>query len=1008
MLGLCPRGPAELDGIEWLGNAAMVTFRDSDGVTDSRMMFAAELSALRVLDGVRQHPLDAPYDAFALAAEALRLAHAPDIDPYQAVNAAAVEPLPHQLRAVYQHMLPTRPLRFLLADDPGAGKTVMAGLYLKEALARGWVRRVLIVAPGGLVEQWQEELRYKLGLTFALHEPGTTTAENPFVEQPCLIVRLDQVARNKPLRRALRAAPYDLAIVDEAHKMSARYWSGDILKSRRYELGELLRDTCRGMLLMTATPHNGKDPEFHLLLGLLGGTTVRDYLARDPNGAEPPAFMRRLLKEQLVHADGSPLFPPRRAETVGYQLSARERALYEAVSEYVRHEMNKVTGEETRRTVGFALTVLQRRLASSPEAILRSLTRRRDRLREQAGQVRQQEALLGAQLRASLQALDSDIATLDQDEVPHSAVESVEDAASWTATASRTPAELETEALVLDQLVIQARDIRDAGIDRKWEALAGLLLSPAMVDQDGQRRKIIIFTEHRDTLDYLSERLSALPGPVLGVERIHGGSSRGDRRLAQLRFAESPYASVLLATDAAGEGVNLQVAHLMVNYDIPWNPNRLEQRFGRIHRIGQRHTCQLWNLVATDTREGDVFTTLLEKLERQRAALGDQVFDVLGDVLSGAELRDLLTDVGADRASRAERFLERKLGTELADAVSRRAAPVGELTAADLAAVRRELALSRAAALTPDITGAFVGAAMEALHGDLRQLPGGRWRVGHVPREVREQPTVAAGAVRARYEAVTFSPRAQAGSVSGAAELVAPGHPLLTALVGVVGNRHGEALRRGVVLMDDRSTTPYLLAAYEAPGHDATTTRLHTVAVAADGAVTTADPAGFTSLAVAEVGQPLPPAAEVDALLAAATRQVGAAEPPVAVAYVQGGAREPADRQATLTRLRAAWSEAPVWEGPPFAGWDLCREDHQGLTFATVANPDEAGRCSLRRCEVIASRNLAGQHWWVTGDGGVPRWASASDLPVPAPGHQLSAILDWRAATGLLPGPVTD
>lgn len=519
-------------------------------------------------------------------------------------------------------------------------------------------------------------------------------------------------------------------MIDEAHKLTGRTWGSKLIKSKRFKFGELLRDLCPNLLLMTATPHNGKEAEFQLFLSLLREAGREEYVS-DVTRA---GLMRRLVKEQLVHLDGSRLFPERRASTVAYRLSGLEHDLYDDVSEYVREEMNKVSGDDTKRTVGFALLVLQRRLASSPEAILRSLGRRRDRLHGEALRVRAGDDRLVDALAASLGLQLTDI-----DELDPADAETHEDDTASVATAARTLEELETEIAILDRLVSKAKAVRTAQVDAKWEALAELLTSPPMYDESGHRRKIIIFTEHRDSLDYLEQRLYRLLPSSTGIEIIHGATSRPDRRIAQVRFTQDANSSILLATDAAGEGVNLQVAHLMVNYDIPWNPNRLEQRFGRIHRIGQRHVCYLWNLVAVDTREGDVFHTLLAKLEVQRQALGDQVFDVLGQVLTDASLGQLLSRA-LDGAGDAEiESVLSRVSNDLESAVRQRAASVSTLTPAQLAALRTEMELARAASFQPDVIRDFTLTALSRFRGDITPR-GDTWQVRHVPERVRNSP----------------------------------------------------------------------------------------------------------------------------------------------------------------------------------------------------------------------------------------------------------------------------
>ncbi|HEY8743501.1 MAG TPA: helicase-related protein, partial [Chloroflexota bacterium] len=482
---------------------------------------------------------------------------------------------------------------------------------------------------------------------------------NPFLEADLCIARLDHLARNDELQAKLAQSDWDLIVCDEAHKMSAVTFGQEVRETRRYKLGKLLSGCCRHFLLLTATPHNGKEEDFQRFMALIDPDRFEGRPREGGRPSDASDLMRRLVKEQLLRFDGTPLFPERCAYTVNFTLSGLEARLYAEVTAYVREEMDRadrlaLTGEERRRvTVGFALTTLQRRLASSPEAIAVSLRRRRERLEHRLREeTRQQPASRQAGPVEPLQTIreeslpyltDDDLEDLD--EAPESEVEQLEASVADRATAARSLAELRLELDSLRRLEALAMQVCDSGADRKWEELSNLLQgNREMFDAQGQRRKLIVFTEHRDTLRYLQERLTGLIGRPEAIEVIHGSLSREARRSTQERFMQDPTVEVLLATDAAGEGVNLQRAHLMVNYDLPWNPNRLEQRFGRIHRIGQTEVCHLWNLVAPETREGAVFQRLLSKLEQERQALGGRVFDVLGKVFSERPLRDLLIE----------------------------------------------------------------------------------------------------------------------------------------------------------------------------------------------------------------------------------------------------------------------------------------------------------------------------------------------------------------------------
>ena len=401
---------------------------------------------------------------------------------------------------------------------------------------------------------------------------------------------------------------------------------------------------------MTATPHNGKEADFQLFMALLDGDRFEGKFRDGVHVADTSDLMRRLVKEQLLKFDGTPLFPERRAYTVTYTLSDAEADLYKQVTDYVREEFNRaeaLENEGRKGTVGFALTILQRRLASSPAAIYQSLRRRRERLEKR---VREEQALKhGANVRVDFNAnlpSMSDDAIDELDDAPDSEVEEVEAKVVDQASAARTITELQVEIGMLRRLEELALRVRQAGTDRKWDELSKLLQNNSeMFDAHGHRRKLVIFTEHRDTLDYLDERIKGLLGKPEAVVIIHGGIGRDERRKVQEAFTQDKSVEILIATDAAGEGINLQRAHLMVNYDLPWNPNRLEQRFGRIHRIGQTEVCHLWNLVAKQTREGEVYYRLLEKIDEERKALGGQVFDVLGQLtFEDRPLRELLLE----------------------------------------------------------------------------------------------------------------------------------------------------------------------------------------------------------------------------------------------------------------------------------------------------------------------------------------------------------------------------
>jgi superfamily II DNA or RNA helicase len=837
--GLSPEGPAVVKTVEWYGDQALnVIYKGADGRLGERTLYREDEARIELVASGRPWTFDGDGHLLRLVSEAWRIRLAWLFDPYLALATSKVDPLPHQISAVYGEMLDRQPLRFLLADDPGAGKTIMAGLLIKELMLRGDVERCLIVSPGSLTEQWQDELDEKFGLPFDILSRDMIEASrsgNPFAERNLLIVRLDQLSRNEELQERLKAGgEYDLVIVDEAHKMAAHYYGNEVQYTRRYSLGQTLSGVGRHFLLMTATPHNGNEEDFQLFLALLDGDRFEGKYRSGVHVNDPSDIMRRLVKEDLVTFDGKPLFPERIAQTLEYQLSALEMQLYAAVTDYVREEMNRVerfTEQDERRrvNVGFALMALQRRLASSPEAILRSLVRRREKLEARL----REERLLAAGRSARL-SKERDVRGLSRDELddlddlPQEEADEAEERVVDNATAAETIEQLEMEIGTLRILEELAVRLRRSGEDSKWVQLQAILKDPAMFHGDGSRRKLLIFTESRDTLNYLVDRVTNHIGRAEAVVAIHGGVTREDRRNIVHSFMNDPDVVVLVANDAAGEGVNLQRAHLMVNYDLPWNPNRLEQRFGRIHRIGQKEVCRLWNLVAADTREGEVYLRLLRKLEVERTALGGKVFDVLGELFTDRPLRDLLKDAvvyGEDPAVRAR--LDKEVDgatdrTHIQSLLARRSLVQDTLTATEIDAIREAMQRAEAQRLQPHYIQSFFLDAFPRLGGAVRKRETGRFEITRVPSSVRlrDRQVGRGAAVAQRYERVCFD-KAHT-STPTRAEFVCPGHPLLDSTIDLVYERHADLLKQGAMLVDesDPGTEPRLLFYLEHSVHD--------------------------------------------------------------------------------------------------------------------------------------------------------------------------------------------
>ncbi len=816
-----------------------------------------------------------------LAWQEKRMRSAHLFDPYHEVFASDIAVLPHQIEAVYGTMLGRQPLRFLLADDPGAGKTIMAGLYLREMLARASVRRCLIVAPASLIEQWRSEMMDKFRLRFEVFQRGMLESDPSLKQHNHLIAKMDQLKRKEYLAK-LQESEWDLVICDEAHKMSASYSGGELNRTQRYRLAEMLSGISRHFLLMTATPHNGKEEDFQLFLRLLDldrfeGSSrtgerkvdkwVRDTLifwyqaeltfyeesarlhllsrtldkdsaigSRLPSLSEirrefkllslSPAeekylediketsnslfeayseyeryreggintptsdLILRRMKEQLVTLDSKPLYPERKAYTANYKLSWQERELYEAVTTYCRDEFNRAERLEGGRknTVGFAMTVLQRRLASSPEAIYQSLKSRRERLENRLFH------------RQAFETLRSGLFSEEEfEDLTAEERENLEKELSDAASAAINIVELEKEIEMLRVLEAEADEVRKSERDSKWEKLREIWEQhiPEM-EKDGHRRKLIIFTEHRATLDYLVSKLRGRLEAEDSVVTIHGGIPQAVRREIQDVFCHDPKVQILVATDAAGEGINLQFAHLMVNYDLPWNPNRLEQRFGRIHRIGQTEVCHLWNIVTTETREGSVYEHLLQKLETIGNALNGKVFDILGELFEGKPLPQLLKQAllyGDDPKVRE------RLNKTVDDAVSHQR--IRELTqervlatdVIDVAKLNEDIQSAYADRIKPSDIRDFLVRAFKLASPDsslIRELGGEFYEIAEVPADIDMHALIHDNAdLSPSYRRVYFDPAISPGALEyDASELIDLEHPLLKATMSWLSSKY--------------------------------------------------------------------------------------------------------------------------------------------------------------------------------------------------------------------------
>lgn len=650
-----------IDKIKKLGSKFSLSFTGVNSrKQSSKILNLEQIAKLQVVTSNGVFNFSGNPDKFILFAEAERINSAYQFDPLFAINCSVVDPLPHQVEAVYKFLLPQPRIRFLLADDTGAGKTIMTGLLLKELLMRRIVERILIVTPGGLTKQWQEdEMGVKFNIPFKLVNREVFSSE-PTVFQTSnhVVASIDFISREDVLN-VLSQTSWDIIVFDEAHKLSAYEYGIKTYRSKRYEAAHVLSKQCEHLLLLTATPHRGRKDTFKLLMQLLD----EDIFATDDLAAErvrelsqdgSNKFFIRRLKEDMKDWDGNPLYKDRYTKTVSYNLTQEEKRLYDAVTEYLT--VRKEQAAETKNIhVSLALQVMQRRLVSSIYAIRNTLHKRWLALQGLADDLDRNPSLW--KQRPKLEVLDLDnldeLDELDDDERDVLDNIMADPKKLKLFTTSKSIAEIKQEAAEVKSLYEMANTLfNQQKEEQKYRELKLLLTSQGVVDGE----KLVIFTEHKDTLLYLQERLS---NNGYTVATIHGGMTVDERREAQCRFM-TPDVQILICTDAAGEGINLQFCRLLINWDIPWNPNRLEQRMGRIHRYGQKSDVIVFNMVASNTREGQVLKKVLNKLDIIREQLGDdRVYDVIQDVLKGVSLDSIICSVLDGRESDLDRFIDK-------------------------------------------------------------------------------------------------------------------------------------------------------------------------------------------------------------------------------------------------------------------------------------------------------------------------------------------------------------
>lgn len=783
-------GPVMLDGTEDLGDAVSLRIRTPDGNLHETVLAVGELG-----DGIVE-PADEGArlvnggELFDLV-ESRRIELAYAHDPNFAVSLSGVRGLPHQIVAVYKHMLPQPRLRFVLADDPGAGKTIMAGLLLKELRLRMVADRVLILCPAPLTVQWQDELYEKFDERFTIvdsHQVKWQLGQLAWFEHDRCISSIDFAKRDEILPDLLRA-DWDLIVIDEAHKCSAASrWDAveqreRLDRTKRYTLAEELSRRSERLLLMTATPHSGDTTRFHNFLRLLDPDQFAiDELASKQIGADDSPYFLRREKEMLKDEHGNDLFVPREVVTQPFRLSAGELALYESVTEYIQEFLGSAPGRRGN-AIALARTVLQRRLASSLGAIRSSLAKRAQRISERLEEL---EALPPGERAKRLRELRL-AEPLDPEQEADDATEDEEEAAVEGVVIAETLEGMRLEIKALERLLRQADDlIATDQSEAKLDALRECLQKAELAELRDGRGKLLIFTEHRDTLQYLERNLQEWGYTTC---TIHGGLPPTDRKRVQQLFHQER--QICVATEAAGEGINLQFCHLMVNYDLPWNPVRLEQRMGRIHRIGQTRKCVIFNFCATNTIEGKLLRRLLDKLEQMKQDLGGRVYDVVGHVLAhgGLDFERLLRDalleaVPIDAAEREIAAIDPKAYQAYEEAIG-----IAQATKhIDMSWVRQRDWRSEERRLMPEFVEQLFSRAADrvAMRVEPRKDGEHLLRVEHVPRALRDdrlQAIKRLGAPQDHYLKATFRKEVRERAEHEDAVLLSPGHVLYAATI---------------------------------------------------------------------------------------------------------------------------------------------------------------------------------------------------------------------------------
>ena len=825
--------PVVLESVRCIGMGYECRVRLSDGTPDEAILSAdeAERAFGQTAEPFKTAPIvDAEKARLLIESARIRLAYAHDRQ--FAVSLSGIRTLPHQIEAVYLKMLPQPRLRFLLADDPGAGKTIMAGLLIKELKLRQAIERILVLCPAPLTIQWQDELLRWFGEPFDIIFSAVDQQQlvNPWQRCNQVVASLDY-AKQDDVRERVWQQRWDLLVIDEAHKCSAytkhsASRGDEAEKTKRYQLAERLTALADNVLMLTATPHHGDDDRFAHFIRLLdrdlfpephrlaerSGEIRRDILRLGP---DCPWALRR-LKEDLKDVHGHRLFPDRYAHTVTFRLNMEEYDLYKAVTAFINRFLPQASGRK-KASVALARTVLQRRLASSTYAICESIRRRLERqealLKELEDLPPNQRARRLAQLQGHLPDAEQEEDDLDDE---------TRDRLADEATAAVELDSLRTEIAALRDLLVQARRVREHAADSKLLSLKECLEKAEFGELRDGRGKLLVFTEHRDTLTYLCEHLARWGYSTC---RIHGAMNPHERKHAQEQFRSA--SQICVATEAAGEGINLQFCHLMINYDLPWNPTRLEQRLGRIHRIGQERECHVFNFVASDSEEGQpiiegrILHRLLEKMEQMRDVLADRVFDVIGEVLSlnDVNLPEMLREVAHD-PRRLDEYLD-----QIEHIDPQRLRHYEETTGialaranVDFSAFQRSNAEAEERRLMPKYVERHFLEAAKLIGLKVEPRADGLWRVEHVLADLRSDRLNAVrrlGKPEDAYRKATFHKEHLDQDQHLDAILLGPGHPFYAAVDERLNEDLSELIGGVAVYVDPMAEAPYRLHFFE-------------------------------------------------------------------------------------------------------------------------------------------------------------------------------------------------